>query len=352
MVWSAIADTLRARMPWDVGKRVLERGEIPRSRGWENTLEKLEGEYSEDEETAEYLTRALKEHVACGEKLVRFYRLSNQDIRTLRDAVERIEPASSSFSRAYPNKISDEEIDETYPRRMSLAAVERSRAGTALVYASTRAIQIRHPIDTEELSEEAAEALSEFDEVVGIKLQKYQAMDVVWVPNNGRVMDVRVDFPKGMTTEAAAHVTFGLRERMNAMLNDTDVMARPINLYPLIDRIYRAPDEGNVVELAFGTTTASLKHEKMRRGSSDLRRETYHTGGKRALQTPIEPYRLSVKWSVDIGGVNTRPELSLIGTSRMSGTTNPTVTDAIIRSCAGHRDYEFVRERIEHYLSA
>jgi hypothetical protein len=55
-------------------------------------------------------------------------------------------------------------------------------------------------------------------------------------------------------------------------------LGTPVNLFPLIDTLYRS-NEGRVVELGFGTTTASLKHERMRRTQTCLRKETYHKGG-------------------------------------------------------------------------
>lgn len=346
-----IAKTMASRMPWDTAKRVFDSGEIEKSHGWDNTVRKLADENADDEEAAAYLSGALSHHILCGEKLSRFYKLSKVDMDALRVAALDLQPKNTEFRKAYPSNISDELIEETFPQKHTLAAVEKNDDGVGLVFASTRAVEMRQPIELDILPEDAAELLEGFSEVVGIKLIKFQAMDVVWIPHKGSFVDVRVDFPRGMhlDTGSAAHEA---TTTTLAKLIQTDYLASPANLFPLIKKIYEAPKEGSIVELAFGTTTASLKHEKMRRGGKDLRNEKYHQGGKSALNTPIEPYRLSVRWDFDLeADVVSHPELSLNGNSRMNSSATRTIQDINIRGCVGVADYEFVRERIEHYMT-
>jgi hypothetical protein len=119
----------------------------------------------------------------------------------------------------------------------------------------------------------------------------------------------------------------------------------------LINQIYKSATEGQVVELAFGTTTASLKHERMRRRAMCLRKEAYHIGGKAALAAPIEPYRLSVVWKLPLANGFSTPELGLYSSSFAAGSRNPTLTDAVIRKCMGANDFAHVESRIEHFLS-
>lgn len=344
-----IAETMRGRMPWDTGRRVLDSGGIEKAHGWENTVRKLADKSADDDGAIEYLSSAVKRHILGGEKLSRFYRLTKKDIVVLRNAALELRPKNSEFRKAYPAAMSEEKIEETFPQKHTLVEIEKTEDGVGVVFASTRAIQVRQQIDISELGEEVAEFLDGYDEVLGVKLLKFQAMDVVWIPHFGTHIDVRVDFPRGMhlDTGGAAHEA----TRANfAQLVGHDHLVSPVNLFPLIKKIYDDPNEGSIVELAFGTTTASLKHEKMRRGSTDLRKEKYHRGGKQALSTPIEPYRLSVRWDVAVEETTSHPELSLNGSSRMTGSAQPTIQDITIRGCVGITDYEFVRERIEHFL--
>lgn len=344
-----IARTMRARMPWDTARRVFDFGKVEKAHGWDNTLRKIEDDYSDNEAVTQTLSAALADHVLCGEKLTSFHRLTKKQMAELSDAASRLRPKSTPFRESYPAAIDQKMIDETFPEDPTLVAVEKREDGIGVVYASTRAIQVREPIDISAIPDDAGDLLDGYDEVVGIKLKKYQAMDVVWIPHSGSYIDIRVDFPKGMHRDTGVATQEAIK-RLFARAVDIELPASPANLYPIIRKIYDDQDEGDVVELAFGTTTASLKHEKMRRGGLCLRDEIYHRGGKRALGSPINPHRISVRWEVGLGGVKSFPELSLNGGTRMAGSAAPTLYDAHIEGCMGVADYEFVRERIEYYL--
>lgn len=342
-----VANDMRTRVPWDVAKRIFLSLGAPKSQGWDKTVEKLEDASGQVEEFNDGLIAALQQHYMCGEKLTRFYKLKQRDIRTLREYLEQAHPTESVFQRSYPALLPEKDVEKQYLRPPSLTHVAKTEDGIAAIFASVRAVSVRETIDDAELPKELASA---YDEVVGLKLIKFQAMDVIWVPHDGDYVDVRVDFPKGMTHDQGVAAHEATKKALRDLI-ETELLLSSVNLFPLINLIYRQRTEGSVVELAFGTTTASLKHEKMRRRHTCLRQEVYHKGGKAALSTAIEPYRLSVEYSVDYGAVTSFPELSLNGSARMIGSTNPVVSDVVIRKCLGLSDYEHVRSRIEHFIA-
>ena len=115
--------------------------------------------------------------------------------------------------------------------------------------------------------------------------------------------------------------------------------------------MYEDENEGTVVELSFKTSTASIKNEKMRRTRLCLRDELYHKGGKDALGTKIEPFKVSIRWSFQ----HDQPELTLAGTSRGQQAANgqatgQLVTGAVIKNCLGSVDYEHVKARLVHHF--
>jgi hypothetical protein len=52
---------------------------------------------------------------------------------------------------------------------------------------------------------------------------------------------------------------------------------------------------------------------------------------------------------VDLGGIESHPELSLHSTSRVADKPNPQLFDAVVRKTVGFKDYDHVRERILHF---
>lgn len=345
MDFVSIVHTMRERMPWSVGQIILRDNKIPRHRGWDNTVQHLVDNVAKYDNKTSSLEKALREHHLSGEKLVRFYDVNEKQIRRLRREAPNLRISKNIVSRSYPSQIDEDDLSKQ-PLMPRLISVETTEDGIGLVFASVRVLTTRETISFVDLPKDVAESLGRPDEIVVLKHKRVQASDVVWISHHGTIIDIRVDFPDGMPQEVGEAVHEALRKSFNELAG-SDMLEQPINLFPLIDQIYRRKNEGTVVELAFSTTTASTKHEKMRRNSLCLRDEIYHLGGKKALATPIEPYRLSVTWDKyegdkRIGG----PELSLNGTARMAGAAQPFLSSAIISNCVGLADFEDVRSRI------
>ncbi len=191
--------------------------------------------------------------------------------------------------------------------------------------------------------------MAEYDEIVGVRHVSKQAFDVLWLPNNDDPIEIRVDLFERLQLDVAKIAHNRIKTCINEMLDNT-ILNVPQNLYPLIAKFYRSSEEGTVVELAFITTTASQKHEKMRRKSICLRKEAYHKAGKQALASEIDPYMLSITWNRtyedDIGST---PKLTLQTRSSNATMSTPTLYDAEFRNCIDIEDYVFIRDKILEY---
>ncbi|TAV10227.1 hypothetical protein ELI37_06770 [Rhizobium leguminosarum] len=343
-----VLKSLRERAPWPVGRRIFADIGLARGQGWNNTLRKFEENPKRSEERIDELRDALKWHELCGEKLVSFYEFDSATLQSIRGRLAGIVPEDSIFSQRYPATLSEKEL-KAAPAGLILTSVESSDEGVAVVFSSARVTTVRERIDVEALDETMNSVLDDYEEIIGVKTVRFQAFDVIWVPVDGGTVDIRIDFPEGTLSEvavAARKMVLAELVRMTGV-----IVPEPVNMFPLIDRMYSDGEEGTVVELGFGTTTASLKHEKMRRRKLDLRNETYHKGGKAALDTPIEPFKLSIRWHRAIGKkLASEPELSLNSSSRAAGSTNPVLDRVVIRRCMGSDDYDHVRSRIAHHL--
>lgn len=347
---SDIARTMRARMPWPVGRKVLVENGFPRGQGWEQTIKKLGNTKQIEGTQVDELVVALREHALCGEKLAGFYKVDTDALDRAREKVLNAKIQVTAFSEAFPASVPDDKLTDQ-PNGFVLTAVETNEDGIAVVFSSVRVITVREEIDPEDMPEVAADIFGDYEQIIGLKTVRFQAFDVVSLPHNGPLVDVRVDYPAGTQHDVALAAHARAIDALHKIIGEP-LLTEPVNLFPLIDRIYNDPGEGVVVELGFGTTTASLKNEKMRRRQLDLREEQYHKGGKAALKSPIEPFRLSVTWKRQAGaGLFSTPELSVNSNARAAGGEHPTIENVVIRKCMGQSDYEFVRSRIEHHLA-
>lgn len=346
----ALLRSLRQRVPWEVAQKVLSELDLPLGLGWDRTVTKISALTDLTAKDESDVARALKQHIICGEKFVRFYQLDDEAVAELRTAILAAPINASPFVTAYPGLCSESELAGLEAPDPELLAVEEGEDGTAAIFSSVRTLELRESLAVDMLPQPAAEALAGYDDVVGVKLIRWQALDVVWVPRHGSLIDVRIDFPRGMRHEAG-EVACGLLTASLRGVLGWNVLGDAVNLFPLIDRLYRDDTEGRVVEIAFGTTTASLKHEKMRRRHLNLREETYHMAGKAGLGTPIEPFRLGVEWDVrSAQDVAARPEAQFHGSSRLALSAKPVLPEVVIRKCRGFDDFALVRSRLVYHL--
>lgn len=346
---SETAKSMKSRIPWPVAQKIFAVNEVGRSQGWDKTVEKLTKHGNFPQNKAEALELALKEHILVGEKISTFYEVDDQSIEKLRESLANAKVPESTYRAVYPNSLSDNQLDaEKFG--LTLVAIEQNDDGIGAVFSSVRVLTSREPLEASDFPPEAAHLFDDFDEIVGMKITRVQAFDVIWVPSIGNHVEVRIDYPRGAQQDVSAAALVNALKEFHSIVG-SDILHEKVNLFPLIDRMYFDSIEGSVVEIGFGTTTASLKHEKMRRKGLSLRNEKYHKGGSAALQTPIQPFRLSIVWKRQIDqDLFSTPELSLHSTSRASMSTNPIMTSVIIQKCMGLDDYQFVRSRIAHHL--
>ena len=344
--------SMRARMPWAVARRLLKSEGLDRSRGWNRTVARVaEGDDQYDEKEDE-LQDALEEHIMCGEKLVQLFELEEDEITGLRDAARALEVPESPFQEAYPILLTEDQLTAHQAAAPVLTAVVRYRDGVAVVLGSTRYLMTRETVVVDELTDEAAVELAGFNELIGVRHQRLEALDVLWIPTEGRYVELRVDYPFGTHQRHGTIALNQARARFDNLLG-CNLEFSHVNLFPVIQSLYEAQGDGAMVELGFMVTGSAQKHEKTRRGEQCCREEAYHVGGIGALDAPIQVYRTSVLWHVDLGeDVTSAPEVSIRGTSSLTADPNPFIGEMVVRNCARFEDYDHVRDRILDHLTS
>jgi len=348
---TTIFESMKQRMPWGVARVVLRSVGLDAGQGWERTIAKhSEGDISGFEGR---LTDALEEHILCGEKFVKIYNISEIDHRKLQDHLSLLDPEESEFSLSYPLMLDEAKLLGT-DGSPKLVRIVKNSDGVGAVFANAVKLTTRETITVEDYTDQPERLLAAFDEIVGLKYNTVQLMSVVWLPHDHKCVEIRTDCPQGMATDQMHAVQAAIRREFNNL--GIVSVETPVDLFDLMDSIYVDNNEGQVVELGFLTTTASVKLEKMRRPNMDLRLERYHQSGKAGLSTPIEPYRISVRWTISFDDLKLIPELTLAGTTRGRSTIGAIgsvgISGATILNCAGRADYEFVLHRMRHHLAA
>ncbi|WP_148042986.1 hypothetical protein [Methylocystis hirsuta] len=143
---AAIAASLSARVPWRVAQKILAVNDIARGQGWDKTLEKLEG-IRDDSNVEEALARALIEHYSCGEKLVRFYKVSRNNITAINTLLGTKKVPKSNFRTRYPLMLDADEL-KSEPKKPTLVDIsyDDNAKGTRLTFAAARVIKAKSVI--------------------------------------------------------------------------------------------------------------------------------------------------------------------------------------------------------------
>jgi len=344
-----VLDSMRERMSWNVARVVLGWAGVEPAHGWDKTQAKYADISNPDAEVK--LLEYLGEHNVCGDKFTKVYQITSEERDALQAALLNLSPEENDFALCYPLSRDPEEI--TQLGDPELVAIQKTDDGVGAVYANAVRLTKRETIEFDELSDDPAALQKKYDEIIGLKFRTVQLFSVIWVPHDHALVEIRTDLPAGMSMELAHALQSTMRQKVNGL--GVVSLDGPLDLYPLLEAIYQAEDEGDVVELGFLTTTASVKNEKMRRSKLDLRKEPYHLHGKEGLGTPIEPFKMFVRWSVEIDNVWLAPELGLVGTARGRSTLGQPnsvgISGAIVKNCYGRPDFEHVIGKIREYIS-
>ena len=345
-----IIRSMRARMPWAVAARLLKSQGLDRARGWNRTVARVANGDNQYDDTQIELQRALEEHIMCGEKIVQIFELSDDEMNQLRAASTVLDVPDGPFSRAYPILLAEDQLKAQQGMEPALIANVERQDGRALVLASVRYLTTRETVVVAELTDQAADELAGFNELIGVRHQRLEALDVLWVPSAGNYVELRVDFPLGMYHRHGIIAVNQARSRFDALLGSR-LGLKHVNLFRVMQALYDARGDGAMVELGFMVAGSSQKLEKTRRGEQCCRDEAYHQGGIGVLDAPIQIYKTSVLWHFDLGrDVSSSPEVTISGTSAHTAEANPFIGEMIVRNCARFDDYNYVRDRVVYHL--
>jgi hypothetical protein len=335
-----------------VASRLLRTLGLDRAQGWNRTVARVANGDEQYNAKEQELLDALEEHIMCGEKIVQLFRLDADEVAALRQTALQLQPPNNPFKIAYPILLEDEQLAPHRGAAPVLTAVVEYEAGVAVVLASARYLTSRETVAVADLPDIAAAELADFNELIGVKHKRYQALDLLWIPADGCVVELRADYPFG-TIQRHGELALAQAQAQFRQLLGEDPFYNQINLFPVIQSLYDAQGDGSMVELGFMVSDASQKLEKTRRGEQCCREEAYHLGGIGVLEAPIQPFRTSVLWHVDLGhDVSSAPEVSIRGNSSHTVEQNAFVGEMAVKNCARFDDYNHVRDRILAHLPA
>ncbi|WGK91722.1 hypothetical protein [Pseudomonas migulae] len=267
--------------------------------------------------------------------------------------VEQIHPAGDFPALA--GKIECGSIVERY----FIRAVALTADHFSVVITTVSEYYVREKITLTNADNRAVAKLSDYSEIIGVRKVAFEHVDVIrfshGVTGAGVVSaEIILDISRPGATALNQDEISKRFKKYESIVNIALASAVPgvplpssMNFFAAMERIYNSKD-GNVCELGFATTLGgSVKKEKMKRNTADLRVETWHAGGrdaiaKAAIPDTIDIYRLSVSWKIIMS--DDQPILSIPGSYKALSTGD--VRHAIILGCTENVSFDFAFSRL------
>ncbi len=316
--------------------------------GWDGLLQRyatLPGAAEERNELTEHFKDIYSRQLFYGRKAVSIYAADEAVIQRLTVGLADLVDNTSPFAARYPMP-----VDEATLRQCSfdpvLVSVERDGDNVRIISSCKRFYKAREPIEMSALEESAQTALSGYDEVFGVKMGIVQAFDFIVLRSDLNRLEIHIDLCCPMVAEDLSRARSWYMERISPLIGDLDGWSAgfglPKNFFPLISTLYNTPD-GNVISLGHATGTKSVKEEKMRQRSLDLREELFHKEGIRAIGH-TDAFSIMKAWSVD-GSIG-RPTVTIPGHFSIAGAINAHVPHVIVEGCATREDFETILAKL------
>ena len=299
-------------------------------------------------EYVEALKSLLHNAIRCGTSAVWFFEAPADVLTNLARALPALVDTNSPYHQSFPIPLEEGEL-----LAQSMASVrtkfETFEEGNehVLFMCAKRAFREREPVMVNDMIDQVRDALSEYDELIGVRNGFTQAFDRLVIRPQAGYLELHIDLCCPLNTEELAQfcVTYvaRLKEAIGALNGDQLAwLGGATNLFPRISALYNTQD-GRVLSLGHATGTKSIKEERMRGRALDLRDELFHKHGIEAIQE-TDAYSIKKGWPSP-GGTHV-PSVAIAGHFSRAGVAHAAVRHAVIDSCASPSDLGIIRSKL------
>ncbi|MPS97462.1 MAG: hypothetical protein E2581_02975 [Pseudomonas sp.] len=308
----------------------------------------------------------IEAYISYSHKVVTIFnlgKLSSSAVNTISNDFEHSLPRSNVLSNHpggdYPVLASAAQAAGS-SGRVIFRARRSYKYGEEFVFSSFKEYHVRESVPLTQVDAAALPKISPYYKLIGLKRVVFEHIDIIRFSNSsigsgqGSIEFLLDGVKPGGSTLNAEEISS--RSQVYVAIVNKALAASglslpaPRNFYPAMDKIYNSKD-GNICELYFTTTIGgSVKREKMKKNTADLRAETWHAGGRVAIASAAIPdsidiYRLSVSWKLAFSP--DEPILSILGSYRALSTG--AVEHALISGCTGPETFEHAFSQLVKY---
>lgn len=329
----------------------LRAHEMPSASGWVPLLAKYEALNYDEMPTlwSDYI-RALQSllynSIRCGTSVVWFFEAPTEALTGLIRVLPELVDHTAPYHQTFPFPLAEDDLraQSMTPVRAKFEAFDDEHV---LFMCTKRAFREREPVIVTDMADQVRDALSDYDELIGVRSGFTQAFDRLIVRPQSGYMELHIDMCCPMNTEELTQYceTYISRFKDAVIAHSDDPLpwlGNAKNLFPRIAALYNDQD-GRVLSLGHATGTKSIKEERMRGRDLDLREELFHKHGIKAIRD-TDAYSIKKGWPSPTG--SNVPSVAILGHFSRAGATHAFVRHAIVENCSVPSDFNLVRSKL------
>ncbi len=348
------------RVPLSILQHIFKRNNLIAGRSSSATLEKVssffqEGNFKKINSLKSIVHWYLNDFMLHGEKSLYLFRLDKEKCAELFSLLGKLEEKQHEFTSNFPFSLRNHDLKKQLDN-VVLSNIDKSDNKIILIYCSARYFTSRIKMPKSTLKEEFLDQYKDVSEILAINHKYRQFFDLIVIHKNGLV-EFRIDNPK---LDNSNHIPSNERiSAFNKLRNEFEnnvsnikgrkwVICDPVNLFPLIDKIYLDRKEGVVRNLSFTTNNGGSKNlcANAKNANDCCRKDAYHIGGSETVNHALNPYRINIAWNRG----DTRPELYFPGTIYHLDGVGVELNEAILTKIENKEDYDSIINKILYYL--
>jgi len=354
--------TLKSRLQWRVASALLRSVGLPVGHGWEKTVAKFPELNKKIEKD---LNDACRNHILCGDKSVRAYRLKHREYSSIIAKANMFLDKSSLLTKSYPYSLGEEDLNDVEINAPEFVFVNEDSEVVHLVLASHKAVRVRETMDREILAEALgqrslalAEKVMSSHEVISVRIEQRHAYDIICIHKERAIAEVRIDiFGNSNPSLKVPEIEEAHRSILNKF-NDIEeyYLTNQINLYPAINGLLHLNEDqedrrARVTRFGYLGPTGICREERKLHG--DVRSDPTHLAALDAHKddsAPVTPYDIEVQFPGSVLVSQPYIALALHGTETLARSEKPDLGEMTVTKCLYETDFRAVTAEVYNRL--
>jgi len=325
---------------------------MPSAAGWTPLIAKYT-ELNHDDSVIDWdryastLGNLHKQAVMAGTTAVWLFDAPTQDVSDMLANMQLLEKRGSAFAATFPHPVASDVLLAQRFETEVVQAIDVGNGVVAAVACGKRAFRHREQIAAEHVGAQTREEFGDFQELIVVRAGFTQAFDRLVFRRDAGRFEIHLDLCCPLNTEELQKMHESYIKRIKPIMEralgrNLPWLYSPVNLFPFIESLYNLED-GRVLNLGHSTGTKSIKEERMRGQSLDLRREMFHQHGIRAIRG-TDAFSIKKGWDSKVG--RHTPSISIPGHFSKAGVAGAVVRHAIVENCASMEDFDMVLSKL------